>query len=120
MARQLVTVTSSFGARSGGRWHAGIDLAAPKGTPVVATAAGTVTLAGRSGRYGKTVVIDHGNGYETRYAHLSTLLVSQGEAVRRGQRVGRVGKSGNATGPHLHYEVRRHSVAVDPQPFLNQ
>jgi murein DD-endopeptidase MepM/ murein hydrolase activator NlpD len=100
--------------------HEGIDLAAPRGTPVVATAAGTVVFAGRSsGRYGKIVVIDHGNGYQTRYAHLQRVLLRKGEKVRRGQPVGRVGRSGNATGCHLHYEVRLSAVALDPAPFLD-
>jgi murein DD-endopeptidase MepM/ murein hydrolase activator NlpD len=100
--------------------HQGIDLAAPRGAPVVATADGEVAYAGRKRRYGKVIVIDHGAGYETRYAHLSRVSVRVGEQVRRGQKIGRVGKSGNATGFHLHYEVRRSTVAVDPWQYLGQ
>jgi murein DD-endopeptidase MepM/ murein hydrolase activator NlpD len=98
--------------------HQGIDLAAPRGAPVVATADGEVVFAGKKRHYGKVVVIDHGAGYETRYAHLSRISVRVGERVRSGQRIGKVGKSGNATGFHLHYEVRRSAVAVDPWQYL--
>jgi len=85
----------------------------------VATAAGRVIFAGRSGAYGRMVVIDHGNGFETRYAHLASTTVRKGERVRRGELIGRVGKSGNATGYHLHYEVRQNGRPVDPWPFMD-
>lgn len=116
---QRAVVTSSFGAPRGRGTHQGIDLAAPKGTSVRATAAGRVVFAGRSGRFGRLVVIDHGAGWETRYAHLRTIDAKTGRVVSRGQRVGTVGRSGNASGFHLHYEVRRHDVALDPRPMMD-
>lgn len=96
--------------------HAGVDYGAAAGTPVHATADGVVVLAGTRGGYGTLVEIRHPNGYSTRYAHLSSIAdgVVAGAAVRRGQRIGRVGMTGLATGPHLHYEVRRGGRAVDP------
>jgi murein DD-endopeptidase MepM/ murein hydrolase activator NlpD len=111
---QRTTVTSVFGAPRGGATHQGIDLAAAKGTPVRATAAGRVTFAGRSGRFGRVVEIEHGGGWRTRYAHLSSIEARQGRRVERGSLIGRVGRSGNASGPHLHYEVWHHGRAVDP------
>jgi murein DD-endopeptidase MepM/ murein hydrolase activator NlpD len=115
---RVATVSSSFGDRRGGSWHQGIDLSAPKGTPVWATADGKVVVAERDGAYGRTVLVDHGNGYATRYAHLRRIKVSRGERVRRGDIVGTVGESGRASGSHLHYEVRRGGTPVDPRPFL--
>jgi murein DD-endopeptidase MepM/ murein hydrolase activator NlpD len=111
-------VTSAFGAPRGGGAHEGIDLAAPKGTIVRATAAGKVVFAGRSGRFGRLVVVDHGGGWETRYAHLRSLEVRSGATVDRGRKVGTVGRSGNATGFHLHYEVRRDGRPQDPWPLM--
>ena len=117
-------LTSDFGARkdpwSGAkRSHNGIDLATPKGIAVVATAPGRVVFGGRDrGGYGKMVRIDHGNGVETVYAHLSRRAVREGEFVNRGQTVGKTGKTGRATGHHLHYEVRVGGVPVDPKPYL--
>lgn len=116
--RRVVVVSSEFGARRGRSRHQGIDLSAPKGTPVSATAVGVVSFAGRSGDFGKMVVVDHGNGWQTAYAHLKRIKVRDGERVKRGEVIGTVGKSGNATGHHLHYEVRRHGKAIDPRPFL--
>lgn len=112
-------ISSGFGLRTHPisgvrRLHAGVDVAAPTGTPVVAAAAGTVTWAGPRGGYGLLVVIDHGGGLETRYAHASALEVQRGAHVERGQPVARVGATGTATGPHLHYEVRVGGVARDP------
>ena len=112
-------VTAEFGVARGGGVHQGIDLAAPKGSPVWATADGEVVFAGRGGRYGRTVVVDHGNGYRTRYAHLKKIETKQGKQVRRGDVVGRVGASGRASGSHLHYEVIRNGVPVDPRPYLD-
>ena len=89
------------------------------GTPVRATATGRVVVAARENRYGRTVVIDHGAGFRTRFAHLKTIETKRGARVRRGELIGRVGKSGNASGPHLHYEVLRNGIAVDPRPFLD-
>ncbi|MCS6987831.1 MAG: M23 family metallopeptidase [Sphingomonadaceae bacterium] len=96
------------------RLHQGVDFAAPTGTPVVASAAGRVTLAGWSGGYGQVVEVDHGRGLKTRYAHLSRIDVRPGQAVGQGQRIGAVGSTGLSTGPHLHYEVWRDGRAVNP------
>lgn len=112
-------LTSSFGARRNpvtGFWrnHGGIDLGAPTGTPVAVTGNGTVTFAGFAGSYGLLVVVDHGNGMQTRYAHLSRIGVARGQAVRQGDTVGLVGSTGRSTGPHLHYEVRSGGQALNP------
>lgn len=112
-------VTAEFGEQRGGGRHEGIDLAAPKGTPVWVTADGEVVFAGRDRRYGRTVVVDHGGGYATRYAHLKEIETRVGKRVRRGDVIGRVGSSGRASGPHLHYEVLRNGVPVDPRPYLD-
>ncbi|MCU0303798.1 MAG: M23 family metallopeptidase [Thermoanaerobaculales bacterium] len=118
VAPSAASVSAAFGAVRGGTRHQGIDLAAPAGTPVWATADGTVVAAGRDGRFGRTVVVDHGGGYRTRYAHLKKIETRVGRRVRRGDVLGRVGRSGNARGAHLHYEVLRDGVAVDPRPFM--
>ena len=99
-------------------FHAGIDYAAPTGTPVYAPADGIVTLSGRRGGYGLMVELDHAHGLTTRFAHLSRALVSRGTQVRQGDIIGRIGSTGRSTGPHLHYEVRRGTRAVDPMPFV--
>jgi murein DD-endopeptidase MepM/ murein hydrolase activator NlpD len=117
--RSEVVVSAEFGAPRGGARHQGIDFAGPAGIPVRATADGRVIVAERDGRYGRTVVIDHGGGYRTRYAHLKKIDTLEGRRVRRGERIGRVGKSGNATGTHLHYEVLRNGVPVDPRLYLD-
>ena len=110
------TITSPFGARDGA--HAGVDIAARKKSPVFATAYGRVTYTGRDrGGYGKHVIIDHGR-YETLYAHLSRIKAKPGKTVRRGQVIGRAGKTGNATAPHVHYEIRQNGKPIDPAPFL--
>jgi murein DD-endopeptidase MepM/ murein hydrolase activator NlpD len=116
-------VTSSFGERQDpfngeGAFHAGIDIAAPIGTPVRATADGDVDKAGFGSGYGREVRIDHGHDLQTVYGHLSSFAVTEGEHVTRGQVIGYVGESGRATGPHLHYEVRVHDVAVNPHKYL--
>jgi murein DD-endopeptidase MepM/ murein hydrolase activator NlpD len=98
--------------------HSGLDFRAPTGERVLATATGTVATAGWNGGYGRMVEIDHGNGYATRYAHLSEILVKEGQSVRPGQLIGRVGSTGRSTGPHLHYETRIDGEAVDPRKFL--
>jgi murein DD-endopeptidase MepM/ murein hydrolase activator NlpD len=118
VARDSAVITSNFGAPRGGSRHEGIDLSAPAGTQVRSTADGVVDFAGRSGDFGRLVVIDHGDGWQTRYAHLKKIRVKKGKRVARGMIVGTVGKSGNATGYHLHYEIRRHGRAVDPRPSL--
>jgi murein DD-endopeptidase MepM/ murein hydrolase activator NlpD len=115
---------SAYGLRSDpfeGRtkMHAGIDLAAPVGTPIYATADGVVTEAGyNSGGYGNLIKINHGREIETRYAHLSSIGVSPGQRVTRGQMIGRMGSTGRSTGSHLHYEVRIDGRAVNPIPFM--
>jgi len=116
--RDTAVITSNFGADRGRSRHEGIDLSAPAGTRVVATAGGVISTAGRWGDFGRVVVIDHGAGWQTRYAHLKDIKVKKGKKVERGSVVGTVGKSGNATGYHLHYEIRHHSVPVDPRPYF--
>jgi murein DD-endopeptidase MepM/ murein hydrolase activator NlpD len=100
--------------------HEGLDFAAPHGTPIVASASGVVLSARMQPGYGRMVEIDHGRGLVTRYAHASQLLVKPGQAVRRGQLIARVGSSGLATGPHLHFEVRVDGRPVDPRIFLGR
>jgi murein DD-endopeptidase MepM/ murein hydrolase activator NlpD len=110
-------VTSVFGWRWG-RPHQGIDIGAPSGQTIVASGSGTVFFAGWMGGYGNLILIDHGNGIVTAYAHQTHFAVNQGASVGRGQAIGYVGSTGNSTGPHLHFEVRRNGVAVDPMPYL--
>jgi murein DD-endopeptidase MepM/ murein hydrolase activator NlpD len=115
--------TSPFGARVDpflGRaaMHAGLDFRDEHGAPVKVTAAGRVVAAGWQGGYGNMVEVEHGNGLSTRYAHLSAILVSEGDRVAPGAVVGRLGSTGRSTGPHLHYEVRVDGEAVDPVRFL--
>ena len=98
--------------------HSGMDFRAPSGFAVRCTAAGTVVNAGWSGGYGRMVEVDHGDGFTTRYAHLSDIAVKEGQKVVIGEVVGKVGSSGRSTGPHLHYEVRRNGDAIDPLRFL--
>jgi murein DD-endopeptidase MepM/ murein hydrolase activator NlpD len=117
-------VSSSFGERIDpftGRkqQHFGMDFAARRGTEVVAVADGVVTWTGPRGGYGKLVEIDHGNGRVTRYGHNSEVLVHVGQVVRRGERIAKLGSTGRATGPNLHFEVRENGKAVDPRPFVN-
>jgi murein DD-endopeptidase MepM/ murein hydrolase activator NlpD len=113
------TLTSAFGvarpaANGGVRAHAGVDLAAPLGSPVTAALPGRVSRAGWSDGYGLLVVVQHGNGLETRYGHLSSIRVAPGQQVAQGQLVGLVGSTGHSTGPHLHYEIRRDGRALNP------
>lgn len=96
------------------RMHSGVDLAAPTGAPVVTTADGLVRVAGWSGGYGLLVVVDHGSGLQSRYGHLLRIAVSPGQQVRAGSVLGYVGSTGRSTGPHLHYELRYHSLVIDP------
>lgn len=103
-----------------GAFHTGVDIQAKSGTPVRATGDGVVALAEYSGRYGKLVVIDHGNGIETYYAHLSNFSVVEGQSVRRGDLVGLSGATGRVTSAHLHYEVRRSGTPVNPSQYLHQ
>ena len=116
-------VTSPFGEREhpvlgGLRMHKGIDLAAPRGTPVYAPADGVVERAGPFSSYGNYIAIEHGADMETRYGHLSKVAVHAGETVKKGQLIGYVGSTGRSTGPHLHYEVRVDGHAVNPAPYM--
>jgi murein DD-endopeptidase MepM/ murein hydrolase activator NlpD len=112
-------LTDLFGPR-GRRFHSGIDYSAPTGTPVTASAGGRVTFAGWSdGGWGRLVTIAHSNGVQTLHAHLSRVGVRVGQRVRGGQRIGSVGASGNASGPHLHFEVWLRGAAVDPLTGLS-
>src|SRR5437764_12078726 len=119
-----VEFTSGFGTRSdpfhaGAAFHPGIDLAGSYGTPIYATAEGTVIHAGwNSGGYGNLVEVDHGRGITTRYGHMSAILVREGDHITRGEQVGRMGSTGRSTGNHLHYEVRIDGRAVNPIPFM--
>ncbi|HXF81432.1 MAG TPA: peptidoglycan DD-metalloendopeptidase family protein, partial [bacterium] len=111
--------TSGFGVRRHPifrirRLHTGQDIAAPYGAPVVAAADGRVIYTGWFGGYGRIVVLDHGEGVSTLYAHLSQILARSGQAVRKGQAIGRVGSTGYSTGPHVHFEVRVHGTPIDP------
>lgn len=118
-----IRVSSAFGYRvhpiyGSVRLHTGVDLSAGSGTPIRAAAGGTVVTAGWMGGYGNAVVIDHGGGQATLYAHQSAMNVRQGQEVEKGQTIGRVGCTGSCTGPHLHYEVRLNGKPVDPSPYL--
>ena len=110
-------ITSGFGPRWG-RMHQGLDIAAPTGRPITAAKSGTVIVAGWSGGYGQLVVIDHGGGLATAYAHQSRIAVKTGDPVTQGGLVGFVGSTGHSTGPHLHFEVRVNGAARDPLPYL--
>lgn len=117
-------ISSTFGGRAnpfgwGYEFHNGIDFSGPVGTPINATAPGTVTKAEWQGGYGYHVVLDHGYGYETLYAHLSKLKVEQGDRVDRSDVVGLLGNTGRSTGPHLHYSVYENGELVDPEEYLD-
>ncbi len=118
-----VRLTSSYGMRDHPilrqrSQHNGVDLAAAHGTPVYATADGRVGRANWFGSYGNYVQIEHGGALQTRYAHLSSYTVSQGEQVRKGDLIGYIGSTGRSTGPHLHYEVRVDGEPVNPVPYM--
>jgi murein DD-endopeptidase MepM/ murein hydrolase activator NlpD len=117
------TMTSSFGMREhpilgGRRAHTGVDLAAPVGTPIHATADGVVSKAAWFGGYGLYISIEHGGELQTRYGHMSRLNVAEGQTVHKGDVIGFVGTTGRSTGPHLHYEVRVDGQAVNPVPYM--
>jgi murein DD-endopeptidase MepM/ murein hydrolase activator NlpD len=95
-----------------------MDFRAPTGMEARTTAAGVVVKAGWNGGYGRMVEVDHGQGYATRYGHLSEILVKVGDKVTAGEVIGRTGSSGRSTGPHLHYEIRHNGAALDPARFL--
>ena len=113
-------ISSRFGVRSRIRRsvHTGLDLAASSGTIVRAAASGTVSFVNWKGSYGKLIVIDHGGGVQTYYAHLSAWSVYSGQSVSQGQVIGNVGSTGNSTGPHLHIEVRLNGVALNPEQYI--
>ena len=116
-------VTSPFGVRTDpilgtAALHTGMDFRAPIGMPAKVTAAGVVTKAGWNGGYGRMVEVDHGNGFATRYGHLSEIDVTVGHMLAAGDVIGKTGSSGRSTGPHLHYEVRHNGEAIDPLRFL--
>lgn len=118
-----IAFTSGYGVRSdpfrgGAAMHAGIDLAGPIGTPIYATADGIVNRAEWANGYGNLVELNHGKGIQTRYGHLSKILVSAGQRVKRGDLIAKMGSTGRSTGSHLHYEVRLDGRAVNPVPFL--
>ena len=102
----------------GGHWHSGIDLAAPTGTPVVATAAGIAHVLYSATGFGLHVVIDHGGGLQSLYGHLSAVDVVDGQPVSGGQLIGAVGSTGNSTGSHLHFEIDRNGIAEDPRGLV--
>ena len=117
-------ITSSFGERTDpfagdeGEFHRGIDIAAPTGTPIHATGDAVVASAGWGSGYGREVILDHGHGITTRYAHMASITVVPDENVTRGQVIGYVGLSGHTTGAHLHYEVRINDTAVNPHRYM--
>jgi murein DD-endopeptidase MepM/ murein hydrolase activator NlpD len=122
--KDLNRIASGFGYRidpvyKTTKMHEGLDFAAPQGTPIYATADGTITTAGSTGNgYGNHVVINHGYGYETLYGHMVRVKVSAGETVKRGQVIGWVGSTGKSSGPHLHYEVHKNNQKIDPIYFF--
>lgn len=111
------TVTSQYGWRRG-RPHDGVDLSAKPGTPIYAAADGRVIYSKRFAGYGNLIVLKHGNSYFTAYAHATALLIPLGKKVRRGQKIATVGRTGRASGPHLHFEIRKKTQAIDPLTVL--
>ncbi|MFI5492666.1 M23 family metallopeptidase [Actinoplanes sp. NPDC051859] len=113
-------VTSCYGQRWG-RMHAGVDLAAPSGTPIVAAGAGVVVSAGPADGYGLAVLIDHGNGYLTHYGHMSAITAVAGQTVEAGVEIGREGSTGHSTGPHLHFEVHQgtYQNPIEPTRWMH-
>jgi len=120
-------VEGRFSSRFGLRWHPighqrqfhqGLDIASERSSPVKATASGKVKWAGWKGGYGRCVIIDHGHGWETLYAHLSKAFVKDGDQVRRGMIIGRSGNTGLSSGPHLHYEVRLNGISQNPSDYF--
>ena len=122
--KDLSRIASGFGYRvdpvyKTTRFHAGLDFAAPQGTPIYATADGRIETAGNTGNgYGVHVVIDHGFGYETLYGHMVRVKVRSGQKIKRGEIIGWVGSTGKSTGPHCHYEVHKNGTHVDPVYFF--
>ena len=114
------SISSRFGSRGGSRSsvHTGLDISTSSGTGIRPVAAGTVTYAGYRGSYGNLLIIDHGNGVQSYYAHCSALYVSAGQTVGAGTVIGAVGSTGNSTGPHLHLEIRINGSPVNPQNYI--
>jgi len=115
--------TSRFGYRTSpftGRreFHKGFDIANRKGTPIIATANGTVTFTGKKGAYGNVVVIDHGHGMVTRYGHTEKMLVKRNDKVKRGDTIALIGNTGRSTGPHVHYEVHLNGIPINPEKYI--
>lgn len=117
-------ITSGYGHRENPfsgqniETHKGLDIKGKQGELVKSTASGKVTYAGRRGGYGNCIVINHGNGFETYYGHLSRILISQGEQVKAGENIGKIGSTGRSTGPHLHYEIHKNGKIINPRSFL--
>lgn len=113
-------ITCRFGSRGGTSptGHRGLDISAPSGTPIKAAAGGTVTTAGWNNSYGYMIIISHGNGVQTVYGHCSQLIAKKGQSVSQGKVIGKVGSTGNSTGPHLHLEVRVNGVLQNPQNYV--
>jgi murein DD-endopeptidase MepM/ murein hydrolase activator NlpD len=122
--KDLSRIASGFGSRidpvyKTPKFHYGLDFAAPQGTPIYATADGTITTAGSTGNgYGNHVIINHGYGYETLYGHMVRVKVNTGQAIKRGEVIGWVGSTGKSTGPHCHYEVHKNGNKIDPIYFF--
>ena len=116
-APSYTRVSSRYGYRSSG-FHGGVDLAAPGGSPILAARAGKVLTATYHYSYGNYVIVDHGGGISTLYAHASKLLVKKGQTVKKGQQIAKVGTTGNSTGNHLHFEVRINGKRTNPEPYI--
>lgn len=120
----LGVITSGYGHRENPftgenvEKHKGLDIRGQYGELVKSTASGRVVMAGRRGGYGNCVVINHGNGFETYYGHLSKILIKVGQQVKAGDKIGKIGSTGRSTGPHLHYEVHRYGKIINPRSFL--
>ncbi len=117
-------ITSAFGIRNDPKYkfkelHTGIDIDTRIGEPVIASAPGKIVFAGRKSGYGKVIIIDHGKRIHTVYAHLSSILCRKDDYVIRGETIGNAGKSGNATGSHLHFEIRKSGKAINPILYIN-
>ena len=101
-------------------FHEGVDFSAAHGEPIYATAGGIVKRAGKAGNYGNLVTINHGGGLQTRYAHISKILVKKGDIVKKKDLIAYVGNTGRSTGPHLHYEIRLNEHSLDPKQYLRR
>jgi len=117
-------ITSGYGHRENPftgenvETHKGLDFKGKRGEIVKSTASGRVTYAGRRGGYGNCIVINHGNGFETYYGHLSRILITEGTQVKAGDNIGKIGSTGRSTGPHLHYEIHKNGKIINPRSFL--